>query len=120
MNENVGLWLLCMGVCAAIFVARSVMAWRGGEPARLLSFMEVKPEEIIDVPAYNRANGIMWLCFSGIFLVSAVIGLFSAKAAGWFTLIGVPLGCVALFVAFLRIFTRFKRHAPSEEETDHE
>ena len=55
-----------------------------------------------------------------VILISAVIGLFSAKAAGWFTLIGVPLGCVALFVAYLRIFTRFKRPAPSEEETDHE
>ena len=120
MNENAGLWLVCMLVCAAIFVIRSVHAWWSSEPARLVTSMEVKPEEIRDVPAYNRDNGILWLCFSGIYLASAVIGLFSVKAAAWFTLIGVLLGGVALVFAYLHIFTRYKRPTPPKEENAHE
>ena len=108
MNENAGLWLLCMGVCAAIFVARSVMAWRGGEPARLLSFMEVKPEEIIDVPACNRANGIMWLCYSAVFWVSALLGILNLSIAGPVLAAGCLGGIPVLVIAYSKICKKYK------------
>ena len=69
----------------------------------------VKESEITDVPAYNRANGIMWICFSLIYWTAAVLGIFSARAAGPVIGVGTLVGIVGLIVAYKAIYKKYRR-----------
>ncbi|MDO5133497.1 MAG: hypothetical protein Q4D81_11030, partial [Eubacteriales bacterium] len=51
----------------------------------------VKEEEISDIRAYNRKNGIMWLAYSLVFWVSTFLGLLKMSDAG----IVLFVGCMA-------------------------
>ncbi|WP_155829787.1 hypothetical protein [Butyrivibrio sp. AC2005] len=42
----------------------------------------VEEDEIADVKAYNRANGIMWIAFSLLMWISTVLAFSSMKLAG--------------------------------------
>ena len=53
-----------------------VYAIKREKPMWFWSVTTVKEEEISDVKAYNRANGIMWLVFSCVFWISTVLGFF--------------------------------------------
>ena len=67
---------------AAFFTGLGIYAMRRKKPMWFYSGSEVKPWQIRDIPAYNRANGIMWLVFSLGFWAAAVLGLFDVPAAG--------------------------------------
>ena len=54
-------WLIFMVPCSAIITGVGIFAWHSKKPMWLWSGSTVKEEEITDVPAYNRANGIMWI-----------------------------------------------------------
>jgi len=69
----------------------------------------VKESEITDVPAYNRANGIMWICFSLIYWVAAVLGIFKTNAAGVVIGVGTLVGIVLLIVAYKKIYNKYRR-----------
>ena len=67
-------FLIIMIPLASFFTGLGVFAWRRKKPMWFWSGSEVKEREIRDVAAYNRANGIMWLTFSGVFWIAAVLG----------------------------------------------
>ncbi len=68
----------------------------------------VKEREISDIPAYNRANGIMWICYSLVFWGSAVFGLFQLDAAGAFLAAGTLGGIPVLIVVYKKIYAKYK------------
>ena len=70
------LWLIIMLPISILFTALGIYAWRRKKPMWFWSGSTVREDEISDVRAYNRANGIMWLAFSGVFWIAAVLGLF--------------------------------------------
>ncbi|MBR5162900.1 MAG: hypothetical protein IKW79_02630 [Schwartzia sp.] len=102
-------WLIIMIPLAAFFTGIGIFAWRRKKPMWFWSGSEVKEREIRDVAAYNRANGIMWLAFSGVFWVSAILGAFSVETAGPVLGVGVIAGIPALIVAYTRIYKKYKR-----------
>ena len=52
------IWLLIMVPCSALLTGIGIYAWRRKEPMWFWSGSTVKAEEISDVRAYNKANGI--------------------------------------------------------------
>ena len=97
---------LIMIPCAASFTALGVYAWKRKKPMWFYSGSEVKPWQIRDIPAYNRANGIMWLVFSLGFWAAAVLGLFNVPAAGVLTMLTCLLGIPGLLIAYKRIYNK--------------
>ena len=102
-------FLMIMIPLASFFTGLGVFAWRRKKPMWFWSGSEVKEREIKDVPAYNRANGIMWLAFSGVFWASAILGAFEVEAAGIVLAVGVIAGIPALIFAYSRIYKKYKR-----------
>ena len=56
--------------CSLSFTALGIYAMRRKKPMWFWSGSTVHEYEIRDIPAYNRANGIMWLCYSSVFWIS--------------------------------------------------
>ena len=69
----------------------------------------VSEDEISDIPAYNRANGIMWIVYSLVFWVSAFMGLKDISAAGIVLAVGCLGGIPLLAISYSRIYRKYKR-----------
>jgi hypothetical protein len=68
----------------------------------------VRPEEIADIPSYNRANGMMWAIYTGCMVLTGILSLFSIrKGVILLVIICVP-GIVVLIVAYNRIYKKYK------------
>ena len=94
---------------AALFSGLGVFAWRRKKPMWFWSGSTVSEREIADIPAYNRANGIMWLAFSAVIWASAILGFFGIEAAGTVLAAGILAGIPALIFAYKLIYNKYKR-----------
>ena len=102
------LWLIIMLPISILFTALGIYAWRRKKPMWFWSGSTVREDEISDVRAYNRANGIMWLAFSGVFWVAAVLGLFQMSAAGIVVGAGTLGAIPVLILVYGRIYNKYK------------
>ena len=69
----------------------------------------VKETEITDVKAYNRENGIMWICYSLVIWASTFLGAFNMAAAGIVLFMGCLAGLPVLVVSYNRIYKKYKK-----------
>ena len=99
-------------LCAAFFTGMGIYAWKRKKPMWFWSGSSVSENDISDVAAYNRANGIMWICYSALFWVSAALGLKHTVAGGVVLILGCLIGTPALIFAYDRIFNRYKKKIP--------
>ena len=103
------IWLCVMIPLAALFTGLGIFAWRRKKPMWFWSGSEVDERELTDVPAYNRANGIMWLAFSGVFWLCAILGFFNVSAAGAAVAVGTIGGIPVLVLVYRHIYNKYKR-----------
>lgn len=61
------IWLITMIPTSMVFTGIGIFAWKRKKPMWFWSGSTVDESEIADIPAYNRANGIMWICYSAVF-----------------------------------------------------
>ena len=99
---------LIMFPCAASFTALGIYAWKRKKPMWFWSGSEVKPWQIRDIPAYNRANGWMWILFSLGFWAAALLSLFNVSAAGMLVALTCLVGIPILVVVYRRIYKKYK------------
>jgi len=66
-------------LCALGFGVIALWALLRKTPMTFWSGSTISPEEITDIPAYNRANAIMWGVYALCMFASGVISLFSLK-----------------------------------------
>ena len=102
------IWLIIMIPVSAFFSGIGIFAWKRKKPMWFWSGSTVNEWEIRDVPAYNRANGVMWLCYSAVFWVSTVLGLFRLEAAGAVLAVGCLGGIPVLVIVYNRICKKYK------------
>ena len=102
------LWLVLMLPMCILFTALGIYAWRRKKPMWFWSGSTVREDEISDVRAYNRANGIMWLAFSGVYWIAAVLGLFEIGAAGIVVGAGTLAAIPILILVYGRIYNKYK------------
>ena len=93
---------------AGFFTGLGIFAMQRKKPMHFYAGSEVKPSEIRDIPAYNRANGWMWIVFSLFFWAAAVLGLFNDSAAGVLLALACLLGIPGLVIAYKKIFQKYK------------
>ena len=109
MNKDSIVMLCILVPLAAFFTGVGIFAWTRKKPMWFWSGSTVKESEITDVPAYNRANGIMWICFSLIYWVAAVLGIFNVKIVGVILGVGTIAGIVALIFVYKAIYNKYRR-----------
>ena len=83
---------------SAFFTVYRIYAWRREKPMWFWSGSTVRESEISDIPAYNKANGIMWIVYSLVFWAGSVLGLFEIDIAG------IPV----LVLVYRKIYVRYK------------
>ena len=101
-------WIVSYG-CAILFFAIGVYALKRKKPMWFWSGSTVDEKSISDIPAYNRANGIMWICYSAVFWISAILGIFRQETAGVVLAVGCLLGIPALIIAYRKIYNKYKK-----------
>ena len=105
--ENL-VFLIIMIPLAAFFTGIGVYAMRRKKPMWFYSGSEVKLWQIKDIPAYNRANGRMWIVYSLGFWASAILSLVHVPAAGLAMAIWCLGGIPVLVLAYSRIYKKYK------------
>lgn len=101
---------------ATAFTLLGVYAWKRKNPMWFWAGSEVRPEEITDVKAYNRATGIMWICYSVVFWAGAIVGFFHLEAAGITIAVGAVAGVPVLIVCYKIIRKKYAAQKPGEKE----
>ena len=76
------IWLVITIPCGLLFTGLGIYAWRLEKPMWFWSGSTVRPDQITDVKAYNRENGIMWICYSLVFWVTMFLGFRNISGAG--------------------------------------
>lgn len=103
------IWLIIMIPCSLLFTGIGIYAWKKKKPMWFYSGSTVRVEEIVDVVAYNKANGVMWITYSLVFWLSTVMGFFYMATAGIVLMVGCLGGIPLLGVAYNRIYRKYKR-----------
>ena len=102
-------WLIIMAPVSLLFTGLGVYAWKRKKPMWFWSGSTVEESEISDIPAYNKANGLMWLAFSAILWISTVFGCMNAKTGGMILIAGCVLGVPALPIVYGKIYKKYKK-----------
>ena len=90
------------------FTGLGIFAWRRKQPMWFYAGSTIKEDEIKDIPAYNRANGKMWIAYSGVFWLRVILGFFNPEIAGPVLGVGVIGGIPVLVIAYKKIYDKYK------------
>ena len=95
--------------CAAVFTGLGVYAMRRKKPMWFWSGSTVSEKEIADIPAYNRANGIMWLAYSLLYWASGVMSICNLGTGAIVLMLAAVAGGAGLVAAYGWIYKRYAR-----------
>ncbi|WP_238917457.1 hypothetical protein [Clostridium sp. YIM B02555] len=95
-------------LCSLIFGVIALWAFKRKDPMHFWSGTTVRPEEITDIPSYNRANGLMWTIYTICMVITGVFSLFSILTGAILLIILCIPGTVVLIVAYNRIYNKYK------------
>ena len=91
-----------------LFTGIGIYAWKRKEPMWFWMGKSVSKEEITDVKAYNRANGIMWLLFSLIFWVCTLVGIYDVLLASEIMFKAIFVSIPLLIISYICIYRKYK------------
>lgn len=92
---------------ALLFTAIGVYAWRRKKPMWFWIEPEIAPASLTDVPAYNRANGKLWLAYSLVFWLSAPVCLINDTVGGLLMAILALAGLPVLAAVYKKIYRKY-------------
>ena len=94
--------------CAIIFGAMALWALKRSTPMHFWSGSKVHPDEITDIPAYNRENAMMWGAYAACMVAAGVASLFSSAVGIALLLIALLPGIIVLIFVYRRIYNKYK------------
>ena len=83
-------FLIIMGCVAAVFTGLGVWVWNKKEPANFWTGQEFKPGEIRDIKKYNHSLGMLWIAFSALIWITAIVG----------SVFGGMIGSISMIASF--------------------
>ena len=102
-------WLIIMIPVSLLFTGLGIYAWKRKKPMWFWSGSTVEEEEISDVKAYNRANGILWLVFSALLWISTVLGYLYGEIGGICLLVSCLIAIPLLPLVYGKILKKYKK-----------
>jgi uncharacterized membrane-anchored protein len=112
-NGHIVAAITCWG-CALLFWLVALWAFLRKSPMHFWSGSKVEPHEIADIPAYNKANGVMWAVYGCTMLVSGIVSLFSTEAGVVLLVFICGPGIVVLIKTYRHIYNKYS----SKQRTD--
>ena len=110
INMGNQIWLIIMIPSSLLFTSIGIYAWRRKKPIWFWAGDTVPEDEITDVCAYNRANGIMWLCFSLPLWIGTIIGAYHSIILGAnIILVDSTVGLVLMMITYTFIRKKYKK-----------
>jgi len=104
------IWLSIMTPTSLLFTCIGIYAWMRKKPMWFWAGDTVPEDEITDVCAYNRANGIMWLCFSLLLWIGTIIGAsYSIILGANIILADSTVGLVLMMITCTFIRKKYKK-----------
>lgn len=116
-NEKVVLAVVCW-ICALIFGAIGLWAFKRKDPMHFWSGSKVRAEEITDIASYNRANGLMWTVYSLCTALAGIVALFNMQAGTILLVIVSVPGIIILIIVYKRIYSKYKNPSPLYKTDD--
>lgn len=102
-------FLIIMGFVAMIFMVLGICVINKKEPANFWTGQEVKPGEIGNVKAYNKALGLLWIGLSVLIWVTAIVGFVFGGIVGTICMIATfVIGIPMLPVIYNRIYAKYR------------
>ncbi len=101
--------IACCWICAGLFFGLGVYSSHRKEPMWFWSGSKVPSKSISDVPAYNRAQSVMWKVYSLHYWVSGAAAFFSPAGAGILLAAVCVLSVPPLLFAHERIEKRYRK-----------
>ncbi len=95
-------------LCSLFFGAIAIWAFKRKEPMHFWSGSSVSPEEITDIPAYNRANGWMWTIYTIAMIMTGILSLFNISISVILLLVICVPGTIVLIITYNRIYKKYK------------
>ena len=100
-------WILTMVLFSTVITGIGVYAWNRKQPMWFWSGSKVEDDEISDITAYNRANGIMWLVYSLPYWVSTFVGLDDVELATGIVLVWALVSIPFLILVYRWIYNKY-------------
>ncbi len=104
---NISFAVICW-LCSMVFGGMAFWAFKCKEPIHFWSGSTVRPEEITDIPAYNRANGWMWTIYTISMIVTGILALFNILIGVILLVVICVPGIIVLVVVYNRIYKKYK------------
>lgn len=105
--SNVFFAAICW-LCSLSFGVIAIWAFKRKSPMHFWSGSTVRPEEITDIPAYNRANGLMWTVYTIFVAVAGILSLFNILIGAILLVIICIPGTIILIIAYNRIYHKYR------------
>ena len=110
MGEAVGFAAIAL-MCAAVFIGIGIFSIKKKTPMHFWSGTTVKSEEISDVRAYNKENGVMWITYGATYVLAAILALlFGSKMGAILVTLSCTLGLIILIVVYGHIYKKYKNN----------
>ena len=104
------IWLIIMIPTSLLFTCIGIYAWMRKKPMWFWAGDTVSEDEITDVRAYNRANGIMWLCYSlSLWMVTIIGGCHNIILGANILLADSTVGLVLMMITYTFIRKKYKK-----------
>lgn len=116
-SANIAFAAICWA-CSLIFGLIALWAFKRKDPMHFWSGSTVRPEEIRDIPAYNRANGIMWAIYTACMFLTGLLSLFGIVLGVVLLVILCVPGVFVLIVAYRRIYNKYKSASEITKKSD--
>ena len=108
--SNLLFCLIIMVPTSLLFTSIGIYAWRRRKPMWFWAGDTVSEDEITDVRTYNRANGIMWLCFSlPLWIGTIAVVCHSIILGANIILVDATVGLVLMMIAYTFIRKKYKK-----------
>ena len=103
------IYILSFLLSGLVFIGFGVFALKKQTPIHFWSGTQVKAEEISDIKAYNRANGIMWITYGILIILSSIPTIF-IESDIWavISIVILFLGLILMMIIYKKIYNKYK------------
>lgn len=101
--------VLINGICALTFILLGVYTLKKETPIHFWAGTTVKNEEINDIKAYNKANGLMWIIYGSLFVLAALMMFLKQPLiANIILIVACFPGFIVLIIIYRLIYNKYK------------
>ncbi|MGL5330866.1 MAG: hypothetical protein ACRDD7_16480 [Peptostreptococcaceae bacterium] len=107
-SERIAPFILCITMQLICGCGMIIYCFKSKNPVHFWSGTIVRKDEISNIKAYNRANGIMWSAFTILTIVILIVDfIYKGREFGSFTPI-IIIGVVGMMICYKFIYNKYK------------